>query len=149
MRPTRQQIAAAVATMSGGLVKYFPSDESAQRVIMLELERMVPTVEILNWLVDKFLRVIGEWSSLKDLRGVLCIRCTPLDGIRASCYLPGFTPDELEASWHARQLEESTARIEQYRKQQQLMPPEDQAAVKDIHSAVEELATRKKPGLIQ
>jgi hypothetical protein len=140
MRPDRQQIAAAIAMMSGGLVKYFPSDDAAQRIILLELERMVPTVEALDWLVDKYLRVIGEWTSLKDLRGVLCARCTPLDKIQAYSSAPGFTADDLEANWHSRQLEESTARLEEYRQQARLMGPADRTAAAQIQGAVDILA---------
>ena len=140
MRPTRQQIAAAIAMMSGGLVKYFPSDDGAQRVIMLELERMVPTIEALDWLVDKFLRVIGEWTSLKDLRGVLCARCTPLDGINAYSTVPGFTADDLEANWMERQLEESSARLEEYKKQQRLLGPVGEAVTGQITASLDILA---------
>ena len=97
MKPTPEQIAAAVHAMDSGLIKFFPADEKSRAAIMFELERMIPSIEALRWLTDTYVRRIGEWHSLKELRAVMCSKFPPLDGLRVPSAIPGFTPAEVEA----------------------------------------------------
>jgi len=104
MRPNAEQIAAAVECF--GLLKYFPSGEGERLLVMRILERMVPTVEALNWLANRLLNEVGEWPGPKELRGLLCVRYTPLDGVVVDCSLVGFSAADLERASLYRRIAE-------------------------------------------
>ncbi len=80
-----------------GMLSYFPSEPSIQAAIMDLLARMCPHREALEWLVDQMVNHVGQWKGPAELRGVLCWRWTPADGVEASCSIPGFTPSDGEA----------------------------------------------------
>jgi hypothetical protein len=94
LRPTKDQITNAVAAL--GALSFFPSDAPARAAIMQLIQRMVPTVAQLDWLVSTMLNRVGEWKGPKELRGVFCSRFKPADGIETDCAATvGFTPNEL------------------------------------------------------
>ena len=154
MKPTLQDIENAVESLGAvGLVKYFPSDDRTVQVIMHELQRMVPTVEALNWLVEQFIRKIGAWHSLKELRAVLCARYEPLDGIHAISELPGYTPGDAQAmreqALFDQQAVTDAKRMLEARKQ--LSEPEDpafeaenQRVIEEMNEKVRKLADHRK-----
>jgi hypothetical protein len=82
------------ATEKLKVLRYFPS-ESAD-VVMELLEKMVPTVAALDWLVDAMVSRVGEWQGPVELRGVLCQRCSPLDGIEAFCTKGYYSMENVE-----------------------------------------------------
>lgn len=99
MLPTIQDIGKAVEAMGRpGIVRYFPSDRIAREIIIRDLESMVPSVEALRWLTNAFIRQVGVWTSAKELRGILCSRYTPRDGILAIAETPGFRPEDAPSS---------------------------------------------------
>ena len=82
-------IARAVEDLS--MCEYFPREPGAQAGIMRLLAAMCPSREALDWLVDRMVNQIGRWHGPAELRGLLCYRFTPADGIEASCTLPGYS----------------------------------------------------------
>jgi hypothetical protein len=136
MRPDAKQILEAVRSLSNFL-KFFPSDERVREVIMHELARMVPTQEDLNWLVEIYIRQIGEWYSLKELRAVLCVHCTPFDGIVVSSTLPGFTPAEID-----RRVPSTTETLAMLSGMKQLSAPSSEETEEQTRQANLELAER-------
>ncbi len=99
MKPTKTQIVKAVEDF--GMLKYFPSDDAARKAVMRLLAAMVATQADLAWLVSVMVNQVGEWQGPVELRGVLCSRYRPADGIEAVCAGTGaagvFSPLALEA----------------------------------------------------
>lgn len=95
MKPTKLDISRAVERMS--LLRFFPGSEGAQAEIMRLLERLVSTKPQLDWLVTTMIDRVGEWKGPTELRGVLCSRFTPADGIEMDCRDTfGFRPVDFE-----------------------------------------------------
>jgi hypothetical protein len=64
------------------------------------LERMCPSEEALEWLVNQMVNKVGVWRGPTELRGVLCSKYNPLDRIDAWCVdTPGFSAEEGEARY--------------------------------------------------
>ena len=95
MKPTQQQIAAAVTRLT--ILSMFPNNPAAHSEVMRLLARMVPTVEALDWLIDTMIDRVGEWRGTVELRGILCTHYKPLDGIEAYSTIGGFTPSDSES----------------------------------------------------
>jgi hypothetical protein len=87
------------------LCAYFPSDPGAQAAAMEMLASMCPHREALEWLVDVFVNRVGSWKGAKELRGVLCSRYKPADGIEAYSTISGFTPEDSETAYLERHSE--------------------------------------------
>ena len=85
----------AVARMT--MLRYFPADPIAQGEIGLLLQRMISRPEHLEWLTDMMVNHVGEWQGPKELRGLLCSRFKPADGIEEYTSIPGFAPADCEA----------------------------------------------------
>jgi hypothetical protein len=79
------------------MLSYYPTDPGAHAAIMELLAKMCPSREALIWLVDAMVNRVGAWKGPAELRGVLCWRFTPADGVEASSSVPGFTPADGEA----------------------------------------------------
>lgn len=98
MKPTKQQIVKAVEEF--GMLRYFPADDAARKGVMRLLDRMVGTQEQLAWLVRTMVDQVGEWPGPVELRGVLCAKFQPADGVEANCSAGGvasaFSPDACE-----------------------------------------------------
>jgi hypothetical protein len=75
---------------------FYPPDSEAQSAVMELLAKMCPHLEALNWLVDAMVNHIGTWKGPMELRGLLCWRYPPADGVEAVCSIPGFTPEDGE-----------------------------------------------------
>lgn len=65
------------------LLMFYPSDPEAQGALMELLARMCPNREALTWLVDTMINRVGVWKGPTELRGVLCCKFAPADGIEA------------------------------------------------------------------
>ena len=74
---------------------YFPHESRAAIVALLV--RMVPHRRALRWLVGEFMNHIGKWHGPAELRGVLCYRFDPEDGIDQWSSLPGYSAEDGEA----------------------------------------------------
>lgn len=80
-----------------GMCRFFPADAPSRAAIEALLARMCPHKEALEWLVDEFINRINDWQGPGELRGVLCTRYKPDDGIEANCSIPGYRPQDGEA----------------------------------------------------
>lgn len=100
---SKTDLDAAIAQLS--ICARFPGDEAARAAIQLLLARMCPSREALDWLVLEFVNRIGEWRGPVELRGVLCTRYRPQDGIEATCSIPGYRPEDGEARAYDRHLQ--------------------------------------------
>ena len=78
------------------MLSFYPPDPEAQAAVMELLARMCPHREALDWLVSTMIDKVGTWKGPTELRGVLCWRYPPADGIEAICTIAGFTPADGE-----------------------------------------------------
>ncbi len=78
------------------MCQFFPTDPGTRSAIMALLARMVPHREALIWLVRTMSDKIGAWKGPMELRGVLCTRWKPADGIEAESTLIGFRGEDSE-----------------------------------------------------
>ncbi|MCL4853371.1 MAG: hypothetical protein KJZ78_18605 [Bryobacteraceae bacterium] len=79
------------------MCSFYPSDEAVQAAIMELLAKMCPSLEALQWLTTTMIDRVGVWKGPMELRGVLCWRYKPADGVEANSSLPGFRPEDGEA----------------------------------------------------
>lgn len=146
MRPRIEELIEAVGVLGSGIVKYFPADAKVREIIVRDMESMVPTVAALNWLVEQYVRKIGEWHSLKELRGVLCAYCDPLDGIQAVSEIPGYTPQDCEQRYiETKSLETSRQLSTQKQLPEYVDPAVEEELRKQALEIEERIKARKKP----
>jgi hypothetical protein len=81
------------------MCQFFPTDPGTRSAIMRLLARMVPHREALIWLVRTMVDKVGVWKGPMELRGVLCTRWKPADGIEAESTLIGFRGDDSEDAY--------------------------------------------------
>jgi hypothetical protein len=74
----------------------YPPDPEAQAAVMELLVRMVPHKAALSWLVNTLIDHIGRWPGPAEVRGLLCWKFTPADGVEGQCTLPGFSLEDGE-----------------------------------------------------
>lgn len=79
------------------LLRYFPGDAAPAAELAKVLQRMVAEESHLEWLVDMMINHVGEWQGPKELRGLLCSRYKPADGIEEYTSIAGFSPADCEA----------------------------------------------------
>jgi hypothetical protein len=65
--------------------------------VMSLLAAMCPHREALQWLVAELVNHVGYWPGPSDVRGLLCNRYDPADGVDAWCSLPGYRAEDNEA----------------------------------------------------
>ncbi len=151
---TPQDLADAIEDM--GMLRYFPSDPGARAAIARLLAKMVPHKAALRWLVDAMVNRVGEWQGPTELRGVLCWRYKPQDGIEAPCSAAGFNSLDAEtaaieahekrkAEWQAdarRMIEEHLPLLLEAPGQHQAVKPRCRAVDRtELKRVEEELAT--------
>lgn len=71
---------------------FFPQE--ARSSVMIFLSKACPSRTALLWLVEEAVNHVSRWPGLAELRGLLCTRYTPADGIDHWCTLPGYTATE-------------------------------------------------------
>lgn len=98
---SRNELEAAVARLHD--CQFYPGESATLDADLLQtLSSMVGTSAQLKWLIDTYVRQVGRWTNLHELRGIYCNRYRPADGIEAECSeTPGFTPDEQEMRYIA------------------------------------------------
>lgn len=84
----------AIGSLS--MLKFFPSDAGARAAVQKLLAKICPGKFELEWLVDRLI-LLNEWPGPGQVRGLLCTRYKPADGIEADCALPGYRPEDYEA----------------------------------------------------
>ena len=110
MRFTNEDLDFQMSRM--GMLKFYPSSPAMQAQIKALMAEMVPNKEALEWLVDQLVNRVNEWPGPAELRGLLCWKYSPADGItRDYCTIPGFTPADGEAKYIAREAERETKEI--------------------------------------
>ena len=76
---------------------YFPREASGS--VARDLAKMMPHRRALQWTVDAVLNSVSDWPGLKEIRGVLCSRFDPADGIDAWSSIAGFTAEDGEQKY--------------------------------------------------
>lgn len=89
---TRADLAQACDDLA--TLPYFPHNGRAS--VMDHLAKMCPHKEALLYVVDAVLAHATSWPGLAELRGVLCNRYTPADGIDAWTSIPGLSAADNE-----------------------------------------------------
>ena len=79
------------------VIPFYPADEVAQASIAEFLARICPHRTALLWLVDTLVERMPAWTGLPDVRGLLCCRYRPADGVEGTCCVAGFTPRDGES----------------------------------------------------
>lgn len=74
----------------------FPPPEIAHASLVEEICKMFPSREALDWTVDRLVAMPIPWPGIGEVRGLLCMKFDPLDGLMASCSLPGYSAEENE-----------------------------------------------------
>jgi hypothetical protein len=77
-----------------GMLEFFRPDLRAP--VMRLLRDMCPHKRALRWLVEELVNHVGKWPGPAEVRGLLCSRFDPADGIDQWCSLPGYTAAEQE-----------------------------------------------------
>ena len=86
-------------------IPFFPSSDGAVLEIMRQLKNMIggeivygsTPQERLDWLVAAAINGMRRWQGVPELRGLLCSRWKPADGIEAYSSLPGYTAEDSES----------------------------------------------------
>lgn len=96
-KPSKAEIELAVGKLT--MLRFFPAEPITRAGIMELLDRMVGTVEQLDWLTRTMIDQVGEWKGPMELRGVFCTRFKPADGVEAWSSIAGFTASDSEAAY--------------------------------------------------
>ena len=88
------------------LLRGFPEGEGPRAALVRLLGRMVPHRRALFFLIELVVAHHDRWPGPRELRGLLCTRFDPADGIEMYAETPGFTAEDNEARFLARQAEE-------------------------------------------
>lgn len=116
----------------GQLVPFCPSDELGKECIASTLQDMVETDEQLRWLIQAAANQFSAWPGLAGLRALYCTRYRPMDGLMVRMGKNGRTRSVNEAilaerAYFEREAAETRAKIEGWKKEKLLAPPEDRA----------------------
>ena len=86
-------------------IPFFPSNDGAVLEIMRQLENMIGAEIVygstpqqrLDWLVSAAINGMRTWGGIPELRGLLCWRWKPADGIESYSSLPGYSAGDSES----------------------------------------------------
>jgi hypothetical protein len=87
----------AVARLAMCKDSFWAADPVQKSAVMMLLAKMCPSPEALYWLVDEVCDKVGTWPGPKELRGILCTKYDPADGVDAWCNIPGYRASDGEA----------------------------------------------------
>ena len=74
--------------------------DSMRASVKRELMNIAPHYRALRWLVDTAKHKCKEWPGMSELRGLLCTRFDPADGIdEPMCSISGYSPYEQEQKY--------------------------------------------------
>jgi hypothetical protein len=85
-------------------IPFFPSNDAAVLEIMHQVEAMIGTKELygstpqerLDWLVNAAVNAMQTWNGVPELRGLLCSKWKPADGLEGFSTLKGYRPTDSE-----------------------------------------------------
>jgi hypothetical protein len=77
--------------------------EAARASVMRYLAEMCPHREALRWLVRQVVNYAAKWPGLAEVRGILCQRYDPADGIDGYSTIPGYRADDAEMRYILRE----------------------------------------------
>ena len=84
---------------------FFPHE--SRGAVMIMLRRMCPHRAALRWLTGQVVNHVDQWPGIAELRGILCSRYDPADGIDQWSSLPGYRAEDAEM----RHIEEREQRL--------------------------------------
>lgn len=119
------------------MLEYFPRDSRAS--VMNLLRTICPHRRALKWLVSELINHVGKWPGPADVRGLLCLRFDPADGVDQWCTLPGYTAEEQEA----KHLE----RHKQLKEAEGYIAEESKEILRQLDSNIKRIPAAKKAGL--
>jgi hypothetical protein len=128
------------ARVSLAMIPFFPAEPAVQSRVMVELARMCPHRRALQWVVATALAKCKTWPGVGELRGILCVRFAPADGVPAECSLPGLTASDGEARYVA----QVSARPEQKRLSGEISVAEDPELLASLSRIRAKLEARKR-----
>jgi hypothetical protein len=82
MKPTPKQIMQDVDRLS--VLRFFPQSEQGRIALAELVDRMVSTVDQLEWLVLTLIDRVGTYLGSDQIRAVFCTKFRPKDGIEAN-----------------------------------------------------------------
>jgi hypothetical protein len=126
MKPTRQQVVQKLIGLSE-VIPFFPQSELALQLISNAVLAFVSGTAELDWWANKCIEVMPKYDGMPTLRAVYAIGFQPADGQSPTVEIPGYTLQDMEVKYHAREMDENNARFNQYRAEQLLAGPEDSA----------------------
>jgi hypothetical protein len=85
------------------MLEFFPHNSRAS--VMVFLGKLCAGKGHLRWLVDELVNHVGKWPGPAEVRGLLCSRFDPADGVDQWCSLPGYTAEEAAAKTYAKHLQ--------------------------------------------
>jgi hypothetical protein len=71
------------------MLDFWPASPETRAEIGKLLAQMVPHREALDYVLDELINRVGKWPGPKEVRGILCSRYEPADGVDEWCTLPG------------------------------------------------------------
>ena len=116
MKPGIEEVCEYVQVLAE-LVAFFPKSEVAQRIIVNEIRRFCADSKQLKWFIETYVRQVPRYESVAQLRAVFCSRYRPDDGVYSSFEVPGFSSDDLEAQYLAREAEETDRKLAEWRRE--------------------------------
>lgn len=124
MKPTREHVIAKIIGLSE-VIPFFPQSELARQLIADAVLCFVAGEEELDWWARKCIEVLEKYEGIPYLRAVYSIGFKPADGQIATVDIPGYTAEDMEAKYRLREMDENNARLNSYRAEKLLVPPED------------------------
>lgn len=97
MEPSEKDKAIIEAISELSCLRYFPADAGTRTAIAKLIDRMTRSATEVRWLTRAMVDQVGEWQGPKELRGILCQRFAPADGVEAESTHPKFSAEANEA----------------------------------------------------
>lgn len=137
MKPTRESVAKVALALSE-VVPFFPKTEFGLELVTEFILEFVGNDEQLQWFARAAGRSLARYEGMPQLRALFCTKYPPADGIQPLVEVEGMSEDQLEADFKRREMAANEARLEEYRRQAALAPPEDSAPL-ELPAVVEML----------
>ena len=126
MKPDDPKIITTVSAWAAVMIG-FPKTPIAIAVIAQEISGMVGSYAELEWLSTTLIRNVDKWPGVSQVRALFATQFKPADGAwpASACELPGFRPEDFENRFFEKEMAENEKRLESYRKERLIAPPED------------------------
>lgn len=79
--------------------------EAIRGSVVNYLARLCPHREALRWLVREVTDHVGKWPGPAEIRGILCTRFDPADGVDGYSTIAGYRPEDAEMRYRLRETE--------------------------------------------